>query len=173
MTKPKVRAALPPEERHAKPTDSDEWPSRLQNAIRAQIRSVRLERGLTFDALSDRCRDLGYPISRVVLSKIEAGFRPSLSVPELLVIARALDVPPALILAGDGESFEAAPGMDLDAEDARQWLSGGPSPDGVWVAYWRTGNVAIPFATEIEALRYALENAMSVSFVKWCEELVM
>lgn len=39
------------------------------------------------------------------------------------------------------------------------------NPDGVWVAYNYDGSAFVPFATELEALRYAADFHMPVKFV--------
>lgn len=62
------------------------------NSIRVQLKATRERQGMTLDTLAERCMALGYPLSRVVLSKIEAGYRPHISVPELLVLAEALGI---------------------------------------------------------------------------------
>jgi len=39
--------------------------------------------------------------------------------------------------------------------------------EGVWVASYGDGSAYVPFRTEIEALRYAVANHMSVELVPW------
>ena len=68
------------------------------NAVRSEMRRAREAQSMTFDVLAKRCATLGYEISRVVLSKIEGGYRPDVTLPELLVIARALNVGPAQLV---------------------------------------------------------------------------
>ena len=101
------------------------------NAVRAEIRSARERQGLTFDALSDRCSQLGFPLSRVVISKIESGFRPSITLPELLVLAAALGVPPlSLVLpVGKAERAEILPSRHFPIGLARQWAEGSKGLD--------------------------------------------
>lgn len=48
----------------------------------------------------------------------------------------------------------------------------GDRVDGVWVAHnGRNEGGWMPFATELEALRYAVRNSMNVEFVKFGESL--
>lgn len=46
-------------------------------------------------------------------------------------------------------------------------------PAGVWMAYDAdaVGGDAVPFASEVEALRYAVANHMKVRLVKWGEQV--
>ena len=111
------------------------------NAVRAEIRSARERQGLTFDALSDRCSQLGFPLSRVVISKIESGFRPSITLPELLVLAAALGVPPLSLLLPPDAPTEVAPGLSLDADAARAWFVGAEPP--------RTITITVPAGAEV------------------------
>jgi len=46
-----------------------------QNIIGATVRRMRVELGLTQDALAARCQLAGWDLSRETLSKIEAGLR--------------------------------------------------------------------------------------------------
>src|SRR5260221_5345242 len=82
--------------------------------------------GLSVQALADRCAELGLPLGRVTLSKLELGMRASLNIGELLVLAAALDMPPAELVfpAGLGGDVEVLPGQTLPAWDAAKWLSG-------------------------------------------------
>lgn len=121
---PRPRAEKPPAARAAKPTDVDSWTSRLMDGIRNAIRRHRLNAGLTLDDVSARTASLGHPISRVVLSKIETGFRPNLTVPELLVIARALGVTPISLAMPVTDSVEVTPGSVVQAKAGRDWWAG-------------------------------------------------
>lgn len=58
--------------------------------------------GWTGVQLADRTAELGYPITRVAISKIETNSRAGkFDVAELLVLAEALYIPPVLLLAAD------------------------------------------------------------------------
>lgn len=76
--------------------------------------------------LANRCEELGLPIGRSVLANFESGRRPAISVPELLVLARALGVSPVALVApiDHDDTVEILPGQDVPAYDAMVWLSG-------------------------------------------------
>lgn len=63
---------------------------------------------------------------RAVLANLETGRRPSVSVAELLILAAALDVPPAVLVAplGRRERTEILPGVDPYTADAINWIAG-------------------------------------------------
>jgi hypothetical protein len=44
-----------------------------------------------------------------------------------------------------------------------------PDLEGFWIARHGDGTGIVPFLTEIEALRYAVENTMKVEFVRFGE----
>jgi transcriptional regulator with XRE-family HTH domain len=83
---------------------------------------------LTASELSRRTADLGYPVSRVAIAKIESNLRAGkIDVAEVLVLAAALDIPPVLLLfpqvSTDGGS-PALPGCVTRDDDAARWMSG-------------------------------------------------
>lgn len=76
-------------------------------------------------------------VSRSAISELESGKRRSISVAELLVLAAALDQPPALLLFPpypDGH-VRPVPGAEVTAYDAVEWVGGqrimivDPSPE--------------------------------------------
>ncbi len=66
------------------------------------------------------------PIARSVLANLESGRRDSISVAEILVLARALRVPPALLIVplGREETAEILPGRQVATWPAFMWLGG-------------------------------------------------
>lgn len=76
--------------------------------------------------LSDACAQLGHPIARGVLANFESGRRPTVSVPELLVFAQALQVPPALLVfpLGHEDVVSPLPGQSAPPWAALKWLTG-------------------------------------------------
>ena len=77
--------------------------------------------------LAERAADLGYPMTRVAISKIEGNSRAGkLDVAELLVLAAVLHIPPALLLAPDfpDGKVETRPGHSVDSREAVAWFSG-------------------------------------------------
>src|SRR6266516_5250756 len=72
------------------------WQKRLTRSIAREIRRHRRALGLSAQKLADRCEQLGFAVPRSVIANLENGYREALSVAELLVLAFALDIPPAL-----------------------------------------------------------------------------
>lgn len=76
--------------------------------------------------LSDACDGLGHPIARSVLANFESGRRPTVSIAELLVFARALEVPAIELVfpLGREETIGVLPGASADTWDALKWFTG-------------------------------------------------
>lgn len=77
--------------------------------------------------LSERTKDLGYPISESVLTNFEHGRRGArLDVAELLIIAEAIQVPPAELLFSRNPDAEVEylPGVFITAYEAGQVFRG-------------------------------------------------
>ena len=78
------------------------WQESLSARVGATVQRLRTELGLTAVQLSERTRQLGYPISRVAITKIENNSRAGkLDVAEWIVLAYALDVSPGGLLYPD------------------------------------------------------------------------
>lgn len=83
--------------------------------------------------LAARTAELGYPIHRVAISKLESGER-AITVPELVILAAALNtVPLALLLPGTDEKIEILPGNAMTGAATIGWFTGASSatPTGV------------------------------------------
>jgi hypothetical protein len=81
---------------------------------------------MTVQALADRCADLGLPLGRVTIAKLERGMRQTITPAEVMVLAAALGVPPIELLlpVGYQETAEILPGQQLPALDAARWFAG-------------------------------------------------
>jgi transcriptional regulator with XRE-family HTH domain len=101
-------------------------PQRQRRGVGAEVRRYREMRKMSAQQLAERCAGLGLPIQRSVLANLENGRRDTVSTPELLVLALALNVAPVLLLfpAGRDESAELAPGLSVPMAEALQWFSG-------------------------------------------------
>ncbi|ODR01606.1 hypothetical protein BHQ21_23360 [Mycobacterium sherrisii] len=103
------------------------WQESLSKRVGDAVLLRRKALGMTAESLAERARGLGYPISRVAVTKIEGNKRAGkLDVAELLVLAVALEIPPALLLFPgwpDG-TVDAVPGNDVPVQTARGWLCG-------------------------------------------------
>ncbi|GAA4163828.1 hypothetical protein GCM10022286_24870 [Gryllotalpicola daejeonensis] len=102
-------------------------------SIGGRIKRIRRQRGFaSAKALADACP--GGNITEAVLTNIESGRRSDLQVSQLLNIARALDVPPSMLLAPTTEpkSELDLPNLsaDFDGMTAAEfdcWFSGTPA----------------------------------------------
>jgi transcriptional regulator with XRE-family HTH domain len=76
--------------------------------------------------LADETERLGYPVSRSQIANYESGRKQGLDVAELLILAAALQIPPALLLfpAFPDGKVELIPGRMVDTGRAVRWLSG-------------------------------------------------
>jgi transcriptional regulator with XRE-family HTH domain len=118
--------------------DQDEpWAKRISAEIGRRVAFHRERLDLSAQQLAGRCAELGMPsVSRVVITKLENGRREAVSTAELQVLARALDVPPVLLLfpLGQAETVEVLPGLNVDPYAAIEWFSGRSSDPADWRA---------------------------------------
>ncbi len=112
--------------------------------------------GLSAQDLADRCEALGFPLPRAVLSNLENGRRESVTLAELIVLARALEIPPLQLVApvGRQDAIELFPATQLPTWDAARWISGelnvwdldgGPSAEEMYESGWKPDR-ALPLA---------------------------
>jgi transcriptional regulator with XRE-family HTH domain len=99
-----------------------EWPGRITATIASQVRLFRRERKISGQHLATMTAELGMEIPRSVLANFESGRRETVSVAEMLILAYALDVTPAMLLVPSGEA-EMLPGVMWPSERALRWLS--------------------------------------------------
>lgn len=102
---------------------SDPWGERLTVQICDNIRSIRKSRGISAQGLSDLCTEIGHPIERRVISKMENHERSGISIVEVLALSRALDVPLVELLSS-GDVVQLAPSVELRMSDAADAISG-------------------------------------------------
>lgn len=82
-------------------TENGDWAERLAATVAGEVSRLRKAKNpkWSIKRLADETAKLGYPIGQSVLSNLEYGRRGArLDVAELLVLAAALDVPPARLL---------------------------------------------------------------------------
>jgi transcriptional regulator with XRE-family HTH domain len=103
------------------------WQLELAGRFGAAVQARRKALKITAQQLAERTRKLGYPVTRVAISKIETNNRAGkFDLAELFVLSVALDIPPALLLFPgypDGRA-ELLPGVVMSAVDAAAWLVG-------------------------------------------------
>lgn len=104
----------------------NEWSVRVTRGVGQRVAYYRNRADLTASMLSARCAELGLPVDRNVVAKLENGHRNSVTVDEVYVLAAALEVPPLLLLFGVGteETAEILPGNHVPAFWAARWFSG-------------------------------------------------
>lgn len=128
--------------------DVKAWELDLAARFGEAVQKRRSALHLTAQQLAQRTADLGYPVTRVAISKIEGNKRAGkVDVAELIVLAKALELPPILLLYpgfpegydvtidesyGPGESFsisfpadvQTLPGQRESSRDAALWFAG-------------------------------------------------
>lgn len=126
-----------------------DWATRLAQTIASEVRRHRKRRGLSAQGLADACSELGYPIARSVLANLENGRREAVTFAELLVLGRALGVPPLLLAfpVGARVQIEATPDEPRDTLAVVRWASGEapfPRESPAWrpedVTEWLSGS---------------------------------
>lgn len=125
-----------------------DWSARLTKMIGTRVAFYRARatsgtgRKLTAQGLADRCTELGLPTDRPAIAKLEVGLRKTLTIAELLVLAKALDVPPFALLfpVGYVADVPVLPGREAGPRAAADWFIGSsgdpansdvPSPMGL------------------------------------------
>jgi len=100
------------------------WHGDTTQRLAASVKALRGKRSAQW--LADRTAELGYGISRTAISNLEVGRKRAVEVPELIVLAAALEVPPILLLYPElpGGEVEILPGITVGSWDAAQWFTG-------------------------------------------------
>lgn len=103
----------------------NDWQGRFTGRVADAVRRYRKERGLSAQGLTDACAALGYEIPRTAIANLENGRRSGVEIAELLVFAKALDVPPIALLlpVGVSGSVEVLPGQSMPIWDAVSWIT--------------------------------------------------
>lgn len=92
---------------------------------------------MSAQVLADRCAHLGHPLARSVIAKLEKGHRQSVTVADVLVLARALGVPPLVLMLpiGAEETTELLPDQKVPTWASARWITGEgrfPADDPPW-----------------------------------------
>lgn len=108
-----------------------DWNARTAAGIGARVARYRKKspdggRPMSTQTLSDRCAENGHRIDRTVLTKLEKGGRQSVTVAELVVLAKALGVPPLALIYAPGwdDEVEVLPERTVPVWDAMRWFTG-------------------------------------------------
>lgn len=141
------------------------WEMTLAERVGATVQRLRTELGLTAVQLSERTRRLGYPISRVAITKIENNARAGkLDVAEWIVLAYALDVAPGALLYPDlpDGPVEVLPGWVLRSWVALLSLDG--ETKGVSVESLTDGFPSLVGLTNMTRQRFAKDEARKAAW---------
>ena len=76
------------------------------HAARVARRVAQLRDPRSAQWLSDRTAELGFRVSRSVITDLENGRRKYIAVHELVLLAQALDVPPLHLLYGEDDAYD-------------------------------------------------------------------
>lgn len=90
---------------------------------------------MTAQMLADACEEIGLPIPRNVIANWESGRRTTVTLPEILVLAKALDVAPAQLVfpLGPTDEVDRLPGDSTERWRAFSWFTGeDDEPLGGW-----------------------------------------
>lgn len=113
--------------------EESDWAARVASLIADEVKRLRKVRGMSAQQLSEKCENLGLPIARSVIANLESKRRLTVSVPEVIILARALEVPPVSLIfpIGQAEKTEMLPGLYVDPMGAVGYLSGSSVPPGI------------------------------------------
>lgn len=104
-----------------------DWANDWAVRIGSNLRNERRRCGFTAQEFADKCTELGYPISRSTVAKIESGRKRDIPVQEVLVFAKVLDVaPPDLLfdLRTPLEEVWVLPKLIATSVEGAAWFSG-------------------------------------------------
>lgn len=101
------------------------WHRTTAKRVGEAVYKRRKDAGMTAQRLAERCNELGVPIHRTTITKIENG-RSRFDLGELLILAAALEVPPLVLLYPGlpGERVEIVPREVGTSWDAYRWATG-------------------------------------------------
>ena len=101
-----------------------DWAEEQALRVATEVRRSRGKRSAQW--LADRTKELGYEVTRAVISDLENGRRRHVTVAELMVLARALNTTPIALLYPEpcADEIEMLPGITTSGPYAPQWFSG-------------------------------------------------
>lgn len=152
-----------PTEQAPKKTRGDqaakEWASQLAKQFGQAVKFWREKMELTAVELSNRTREIGYPITRATIAKIESNSRNSkVDVAEVLTLATALHVAPIdLIFPGlPSRKLFATQRVETTSEHAQEWFVSDPEFEDapLWI---KGGPHAMQYENSLQ-LRDAIRN---------------
>ena len=105
------------------------WAEEHASRIAQEVRRLRRDRGRSAQWLSDKTAELGYTVTRAVITDLENCRRKYVTTAELVVLARALNTTPIALLYPDPVSDDPikmlpTAGVTANSRFALQWFSG-------------------------------------------------
>lgn len=139
-------------------TQDPSWFTGLTEFTGRQVRRYRQLRDLSAEQLAGAVQAAGLPFTRSQVTNLEANRRTTITVGEVLVLAKVLDVPPILLVLplGQQETVEVLPGCSIDTWAAAKWFVGEePLPNVVDDTAWT--QAAAPVGLYRDHDRFVLE----------------
>ncbi|MDK4328479.1 helix-turn-helix transcriptional regulator [Corynebacterium propinquum] len=104
----------------------NDWQKQMTATIGKNVKHLREKKDLTARALSEKTEGLGFKINRSGISQLELQTRQSISVAEWLILARALEVAPVVLLMPDYPDGETQylPGHHAMGYEVAEWITG-------------------------------------------------
>ncbi|WP_141214071.1 helix-turn-helix domain-containing protein [Mycobacterium marinum] len=131
--------------------DAKRWQEATAARIGKTVQARRIDLRMSVPQLAERTRELGYPIHRVAIGKIESGNRlGKLDTSELLILAKALDIPALWLFFPDlvDTPIEALPGVFTPSGEAALEFCGYLDDDGDMKTLYRLHDAREQFEVE-------------------------
>lgn len=128
--------------------DEGGWAGRMATQVGQRVAYFRERDKISASELSARCAALGHPLDRSVIAKLERGFRRTITLADVHVLARALGRPPIELIfpIGTAVEVEVLPGVHVAPWRAARWFGGDaalPDVPGVPDATHHAGTVGL------------------------------
>ncbi|MFW5415717.1 helix-turn-helix transcriptional regulator [Nocardiopsis sp. CNT-189] len=104
----------------------EEWAADIAQTVGREVRRYRKKQGMSAEQLAQKCTAAGLPMKRPVIANLESGRRPTVSLAELLILGKVLEVPPLLLIFPVGRTTvtEVVPGREAPTWLAAKWFTG-------------------------------------------------
>lgn len=145
------------------------WQKDMAERVGRAVQTRRRELNISAATLAKRCAELGYPISRVAIGKIETNHREGkFDLAELAALAAALDIAPISLIypTAPDAPVDMTPGQQVPTFHAIAWFSGdrdlawpGPDIGPDEAGGWAGRAVADPDSKAATVLRLMRERA--------------
>jgi transcriptional regulator with XRE-family HTH domain len=107
--------------------EQDAKPLTPTEVVAARMKALRKKRNLTAAGLAERMKAEGVPWERIVVTKLETGRRASVSVDELLALAKVLNCPLVMLLTArddDARDYQITSTVTESMGTVRAWMRG-------------------------------------------------